>query len=137
MPNSGYDNDCHVVNEVWDTELNKWIMLDITNNEYWVDENGMSLSVLEIRYKGAMQEFCTPVHQGDNFHNLENLKEKYIADFLYIMKNMTYMQYCDNYTVGESNTIYLLFPENLDTNYETMISKEACEKSPDKSGGEY
>ncbi|MGN0505129.1 MAG: transglutaminase domain-containing protein [Lachnospiraceae bacterium] len=137
MPNSGYDNDCHVVNEVWDTELNKWIMLDITNNEYWVDENGMPLSVLEIRYKGAMQEFCTPVHQGDNLHDLERLKEKYIADFLYIMKNMTYMQYCDNYTVGESDTIYLLFPENLNTDYETMISKEACEKSPDKSGGEY
>ena len=101
MPNSGYDNDCHVVNEIWDPQLNKWIMLDITNNEYWVDENGTPLSVLEIRYKGAMQEFCTPIQPGDKMDRLEELKEKYIADYLYIMKNMTYMQYCDYYTVGE------------------------------------
>lgn len=130
MPNSGYDNDCHVVNEVWDTQLNKWVMLDITNNEYWVDENGTPLSVLEIRYKGAMQEFCTPVHPEDRLDDLTGLKEKYIADFLYIMKNMAYMQYCDNYTLGESDTIYILFPANLDTDYEYVLSKESCEKSP-------
>ena len=130
MPNSGYDNDCHVVNEVWDTKLNKWVMLDITNNEYWVDENGTPLSVLEIRQKGAMQEFCTPVQAGDSLKNLEKRKEEYIGDFLYIMKNMVYMQYCDTYTVGESDTIYLLFPKNLDTSYEIIISREACEKSP-------
>lgn len=132
MPNSGYDNDCHVVNEIWDTELNKWVMLDITNNEYWVDENGTPLSVLEIRYKGAMQEFCTPVHANDDLDHLEKLKNDYIADFLYIMKNMTYMQYCDSYTVGESETIYLLCPKNLDTDYEMIISSKACENSPIK-----
>lgn len=132
MPNSVYDNDCHVVNEIWDTELNKWVMLDITNNEYWVDENGTPLSVLEIRYKGAMQEFCTPVQPNDKLDNLEELKKDYISDFLYIMKNMTYMQYCDSYTVGESETIYLLCPKILDTDYEMIISSEACESSPIK-----
>lgn len=39
MPSSMYDTDCHVVNEVWDTALQKWVMLDVTNNQYWVDEN--------------------------------------------------------------------------------------------------
>lgn len=130
MPNSGYDNDCHVVNEIWDTQLNKWIMLDITNNEYWVDENGTPLSVLEIRYKGAMREFCTPVQPDDKLDRLEELKENYIADYLYIMKNMTYMQYCDYYTVGESDTIYLLFPENLNTDYDLIISEEVVDSSP-------
>lgn len=130
MPNSCYDNDCHVVNEIWDSSMNKWIMLDITNNEYWVDENGTPLSVLEIRDKGALREFCTPVQPNDKMDRLEGLKDKYIGDFLYIMKNMTYMEYCDYYTVGESDTIYMLFPENLDTDYEWIISQEACEKSP-------
>jgi hypothetical protein len=130
MPNSMYDSDCHVVNEVWDTKLNKWVMLDITNNQYWVDENGTPLSVLEIRRKGAMREFCTPVQVGDNTDNLERLKEKQIDDFLYIMKNMVYMEYCDRYTVGESDMLYLLFPENLDTNYDKIISQDACERSP-------
>ena len=130
MPNSIYDSDCHVVNEVWDTKLGKWVMLDITNNEYWVDENGTPLSVLEIRYKGAMQEFCTPVKPGDRLDDLEGLKEKYIGDFLYIMKNMVYMQYCHRFTVGESEVIYMLFPENLDTKYEMIISEESCERAP-------
>ena len=30
-PISKYDSDCHVVNEVWDSRYNKWIMLDITS----------------------------------------------------------------------------------------------------------
>lgn len=130
MPNSGYDNDCHVVNEVWDSTLDKWVMLDITNNQYWVDGDGIPLSVLEIRTKGAMREFCTPVTVGENLRDLEKLKQRHISEFLYIMKNMTYMQYCDVYTVGESETIYLLFPENLDTSYELFISEKTVTESP-------
>lgn len=130
MPNSGYDNDCHVVNEVWDSSLNKWIMLDITNNQYWVDEEGNPLSILEIREKGAKREFCTPVTVGDSLDDLERLKEKHIGEFVYIMKNMVYMQYCTEYSVGEAGRIYTLFPKNLDTTYEYFVSREACEKSP-------
>lgn len=131
MPNSGYDNDCHVVNEIWDSTLNKWVMLDITNNQYWVDENGTPLSILEIRDKGANQEFCTPVVPGESLENLEKLKEKHIHEFLYIMKNMAYTEYCAENGVGESEMIYLLFPENLDTSYEYIISRAACEKPPE------
>lgn len=130
MPNSRYDGDCHVVNEVWDSNLNKWVMLDITNNEYWIDENGEPLSVLEIRTKGANQEFCTPVAVGEETKDVHKLKEKNIGDFLYIMKNMVYMEYLDNYTVGESGTIYLLFPEKLLTDYEYIISKNSVSRPP-------
>lgn len=130
MPNSKYDSDCHVVNEIWDTQLNKWIMLDITNNEYWVDESGTPLSVLEIRFKGAKQEFCTPVEVGDKLNNLQKLKQKHINDFIYIMKNMVYMEYCDNYSVGEDDKIWLLFPENLNTDYEYIVDEKSVTKSP-------
>lgn len=130
MPNSRYDGDCHVVNEVWDSSLNKWVMLDITNNEYWIDENGEPLSVLEIRTKGANQEFCTPVVVGEKTKDVQKLKEKHIGDFLYIMKNMAYMEYKDNYTVGEDGTIYLLFPENLKTDYEYIISEDSVRRPP-------
>lgn len=130
MPNSHYDNDCHVVNEVWDNTLNKWVMLDITNNEYWIDENGEPLSVLEIRTKGANQEFCTPVAVGEETKDVQTLKEKNIDDFLYIMKNMVYMEYLNNYTVGENETIYLLFPENLKTDYEYIISENSVSRPP-------
>lgn len=130
MPNSGYDNDCHVVNEIWDSTYNKWIMLDITNNQYWVDENGTPLSVTEIREKGAMREFCTPVCPDDKLSDLERLKKKYTADFLYIMKNMMYFYCCDVQTVGETDRMYMLFPEKLGTDYEYLISEESWSKSP-------
>lgn len=132
MPNSGYDNDCHVVNEVWDSGFNKWIMLDITNNQYWVDENGEPLSITEIRTKGAMHEFCTPVTVEDDLGDIEKLKERHIGEFLYIMKNMVYMYLCDTQTVDETEIKYMLFPENLNTDYEYLISEESWSKPPVK-----
>lgn len=132
MPNSAYDGDCHVVNEIYDSELSKWIMLDITNNQYWVDENGTPLSILEIRTKGAMQEFCTPVQPDDSLGNLEQLKNKYIGNFLYIMKNMNSIEYFDRYSVGEDAVVYTLCPKNFESDNDKFISKEACERSPIK-----
>lgn len=130
MPYSYYDGDCHVVNEVWDSTLGKWVMLDITNNTYWVDGNNTPLSVLEIRSKAAAYEFCTPVEAGDKTNDLKALKNKNIGNFLYIVKNMVYMQYCTEYTVGESKDFYLLLPENIPTKYELLISKNSIERSP-------
>ena len=129
MPNSEYDGDCHVVNEIWDSELNKWIMLDITNNQYWIDEDGTPLSILEIRTKGAMQEFCTPVQPGDSLENLEQLKSNYIGSFLYIMKNMNCIVYLERYSVGDNGGC-VLCPKNFEADYDKFISKEACERSP-------
>ena len=130
MPLSPYDHDCHVVNEVWDSGLNKWVMLDITNNQYWVDENGVPLSVLEIRQKGAEQAFCTPVCPGDDTTNLKKLQEKYMGNFVYIMKNMVYTEYCAEYGVGETQPFYLLFPDNLETEYEYIIDLTSVNCAP-------
>lgn len=130
MPLSPYDSDCHVVNEVWDTALNKWVMLDITNDQYWVDESGTPLSVLEIRTLGGEQGFCTPVCPGDSLKNLHVLKDKYIGNFLYIMKNLFYTQYCDAYGVGEIQPVWCLIPENAKSSYEYKISESAVNRSP-------
>lgn len=132
MPYSGYDGDCHVVNEVWDSALGKWVMLDITNNTYWLDENKTPLSVLEIRGKAAAKQFCTPVEVDDSTDNLEKLKDKNIGNFLYIVKNMVYLQYCGEYGVGENKSFHLLFPKNIPTKYELLISKNSVERSPVK-----
>lgn len=132
MPYSDYDGDCHVVNEVWDSSLAKWVMLDITNNEYWVDENNVPLSVLEIRKKAALTEFCTPVEVGDKTKDLRGLREEKIGDFLYIVKNMVYMRYCTDYTVGESEKKYMLRPKNMPTEFTLLISENSVERSPIK-----
>lgn len=129
MPYSDYDSDCHVVNEVWDSSLNKWVMLDITNNMYWVDENNTPLSILEIREKVASCEFCTPVEAGDT-NNLQKLKDKNLGNFLYIVKNMVWMQYCTEYKVGESNDYYALLPQNMPSEDKSLISKNSIERPP-------
>ena len=130
-PNSVYDTDCHVVNEVWDSSLNKWVMLDITNNYYWVDESGAPLSVLEIREHIAKQEFCTPVSSGDKLDNLEKSLNRNYDNFLFIAKNMVYMQYCDENTVGEGTKFYSLVPTavTFDAGF-LLILKETVEVPP-------
>ncbi len=132
MPNSIYDGECHVVNEIWDTTLEKWVMLDITNNQYWVDAEGTPLSVLEVRELGAKQEFCTPVFPGQELNDLEKVLNDNYGIYLYFMKNLVYMVYCDTQTVGESEILYYLLPENLALVYEMVISEEAVRCAPIK-----
>lgn len=130
LPASVYDTECHVVNEIWDSTLNKWIMLDITDNSYWIDENGTPLSVLEIRYKCSMQEFCTSVHPGDDLSHPELLREKHMDNILYIMKNLAYMMYNDYNGVGAGRIRYALVPENMDVDHKFLIDEAACRRSP-------
>ena len=49
MPFSPYDSDCHVITEIYDRQMKKWIMLDPTSGGYFVDEDGIPLSPPEIR----------------------------------------------------------------------------------------
>ena len=49
MPKSSTDDDCHVVNNVWISELHKWVMVDTDMRAYIVDKNNTPLSVQEIR----------------------------------------------------------------------------------------
>lgn len=132
-PNSIYDNECHVVNEIWDSSLNKWVMVDITNNYYWVDKNKVPLSVLEIREHIANQKFCTPVSPDDKLSDLKKSLEYNYANFLYIAKNMVYMQYCTENTLGETDELYSLVPKAYTSDFQfTLISKQAVEASPKK-----
>ena len=50
MPQDKDDPDCHVVNEVWLPELNKWAMVDTDMGGHYVtDRNGTPLSLKEMR----------------------------------------------------------------------------------------
>ena len=50
MPQDENDSDCHVVNEVWLPELNKWVMIDTDMGGHFVsDMDGMPLSLKEMR----------------------------------------------------------------------------------------
>ena len=45
-------------------------------------------------------EFCTPVYAWESTSNPHLLKRVHMADFIYIMKNMAYMEYLDGNGVG-------------------------------------
>ena len=50
MPEDKDDPDCHVVDEVWLPELNKWAMVDTDMDGHYVtDRNGTPLSLKEMR----------------------------------------------------------------------------------------
>lgn len=49
LPEDKNDGDCHVVNVVWLPELNKYAMIDSDMVEYVTDENGIPLSLREMR----------------------------------------------------------------------------------------
>ena len=130
-PCSVYDHDCHVVNEIWDERLHKWIMLDITSNTYWIDEYGLPLSILEIREKGALRQFCTPVMPCDALSAPQEVKQKNIGGFLYIMKNMAYIKYVLHNTVGENGSECMLCPKNYAPPYpRPKIALSACQEPP-------
>lgn len=123
-PLSEYDNECHVVNEIWDESYNKWIMLDTTNNLYWVDENNTPLSALEVRDKFANQQFVTPVQPDDNTTDLTALNSKYQDYIIYTAKNMAYLQYFLEYGAGEADILYTLLPENITQRDSYLISEK-------------
>ena len=134
-PASKYDQECHVVNEIWDNELNKWVMLDISNNLYWVDDKGSPLSILEIRDHLAERRFCTPVTPEDSLRDLEKSLELNYGNFLYNLKNMASLHCFTEQGAGEGESMFILLPEVL-TAGERMqkmsreISREAFEKAP-------
>ena len=129
-PLSVYDGECHVVNEIWDDQYKKWIMLDTTNDIYWVGEEKIPLSAIELRDKFAVQAFVTPVMPGEKLDDLQALKDRHMGLILYTAKNMAYLQYFLHYGVGEDNVVYSLLPETMEPFDECLISRETIEAPP-------
>ena len=90
MPFSPYDMDNHVVVELYDRDLSKWIMLDPTTDGLFVDEAGAALSVPEIRERMAERRFATYIPSDRFGTDPVPLLEEYAERNAYICKNMFY-----------------------------------------------
>ena len=121
MPFSPYDFDNHVVTEIFDRELNKWIMLDMTTDGYFIDETKKPLSLLEMRQKFANAEFITYVRSTDSLKDIEKLREKYLQNNMYICKNLFYFQIEKHATFGEKGEFLLCAP----LHYSVLESRRA------------
>lgn len=108
MPYSPYDFDNHVVAEIYDRALEKWIMLDPTTDGYFIDEAKVPLSLPEMRHKFAHGEFITFARSRDSLKDLEKLRDKHLGTNMYICKNLFRFRVEQYSTFGERGS-YLHF----------------------------
>lgn len=110
MPFSPYDFDNHVVAEIYDKTLQKWIMLDPTTDGYFIDDTKTPLSLLEMRSKFANAEFITFVLSTDSLRDIQKLRAKHLDTNMYICKNLFYFQVEQYSTFGEKDNFLQIIP---------------------------
>lgn len=110
VPFSPYDFDNHVVAEIYDRTLEKWIMLDPTTDGYFIDETKTPLSLLEMRSKFANGELITFVRSTDSLKDLQKLRRKHLDKNKYICKNLFYFQVEQYSTFGEKGDFLYFVP---------------------------
>lgn len=121
MPFSPYDFDNHVVAEIYDRTLEKWIMLDPTTDGYFIDEAKTPLSLLEMRNKFANAEFITFVLSTDSMKELRKLQAKHLEKNMYICKNLFYFQVEQYSAFGEKGSFLHFVPRH----YAIKATKQA------------
>ena len=88
----GIDPDCHVINMVYSDSLKKWLWIDPTNDAYVMDENGVMLSIEEVRWR-LVNDKPLVVNSDANWnHKKKVVKEDYL--YSYMAKNL-YMLQCN------------------------------------------
>ncbi len=128
LPKDTTDNDCHVINMVWSTSLNKWVWMDPTFMAYVMDEEGTLLGIEDVRERIAHGKPLILNPDANRNHTASQPKDWYL-DY-YMAKNL-YRLDCPvsseySYeTKGEGKTrAYIqLLPGK--TTPETLVSKNA------------
>ncbi len=87
MPKATDDGDCHVINAVYSSQLQKWIWIDPTFNAYVKDELGNLLSIAEVRQR-LIEGKALHLNEDANWNNetkqtVEHYLETYMAKNLY------------------------------------------------------
>ena len=90
LPKDPDDPDCHVINTVWSSELQKWIWIDPTFNAYVMDEHGMMLGIAEVRER-LIDDRPLVLNEDANWNNeSKQTKEHYLES--YMAKNLYYFE---------------------------------------------
>jgi len=125
MPCSPYDGDNHAVTTVFIKELNKWVMFDPSFNAYFSNEQGVPLSLLELRDCLANQ---SPIFFSDGAkYNDDILTEESKEDKIeyFFEKNLFYFRMYEKSTFGTSNMsdnrLIILCPQGYDPKH-TRVS---------------
>lgn len=122
------ENDCHVINAVWSSQLNKWIWMDPSFNAWVTDDKGNLLGIEEVRARIIAQQPLV-VNPEANHYNNATTKDWYLDS--YMTKNLYALEANRDYSFGaEDNDIHhytkrkfaILVPEGFKPDY----SKAVC-----------
>ena len=88
MPADSLDYECHVINTVWSSQLQKWLYIDPTMDAWVTDENGTMLSIAEVRER-LINDLPLVLCETANWnHESQQTKEYYLET--YMAKNLYY-----------------------------------------------
>ncbi|WP_336689071.1 MULTISPECIES: transglutaminase domain-containing protein [unclassified Chryseobacterium] len=97
MPKETQFDDCHVINMVYSSELNKWIWIDPTFDAYVMDNKGNLLGIQEVRerlVKGLPLVLNADANWNRNvLQTKEAYLENYMAKNLYRLETPVISQY--------------------------------------------
>ena len=95
MPADSLDYECHVINTVWSSQLQKWLYIDPTMDAWVMDENGTMLSISEVRERLVNGQPLVLCETANWNHQSQQTKEYYL-DY-YMAKNLYYFV-CKKYS---------------------------------------
>ncbi len=128
MPYSPYDTENHVVTEIYDFDLNKWVMLDMTSNGYFINANGLPLSVLEIRHNLATNTACEFIKTTSTHEKFfTNMQMECLYYKQYFAKNLCYLFVEAHNEFENNNKRFCFIPKNFDL--EKNIKRKSLSKS--------
>ena len=88
MPADSLDFECHVINTVWSSQLQKWLYIDPTFDAWVTDENGTLLSIAEVRERLINDQPLVLCETANWNHESPQTKEDYLET--YMAKNLYY-----------------------------------------------
>lgn len=86
LPKDTTDQDCHVINVVWSTSLQKWVWMDPTFMAYVMNEDGELLSIEEVRERLVMNRRLILNPDANRNHASSQIKADYLEN--YMAKNL-------------------------------------------------
>ena len=95
MPADSLDYECHVINTVWSSQLQKWLYIDPTMDAWVMDENGTMLSIAEVRER-LRNDLPLVLCETANWNHESQQTKEYYLDY-YMAKNLYYFV-CKKYS---------------------------------------
>lgn len=126
LPLSPYDMDNHVVVEIYDDTLEKWVMLDPSTDGWFAEEMGLPLSLLQMRERFAKNQFVTYLKATDDPARATVLRAGYCEDNTYVCKNLFRFQ-ADCYNgFGEREERFDFVPEGYSVKANRVAKWDYC-----------